>query len=105
MRDLYIKKKNNVVRMSDHVFCFLLKHLEPLISKQDTRLRKPFSAKERFIITVRFLATGNSLEDPNYLAKVLPHVISQIVVEVCAALISILVDQIHVCMYLYKYNE
>ncbi len=87
----------NFLRMSDHDFHFLLDCLAPSISKKDTRLRRAISAKERLIITLRFLATGNSFEDLSYTARVSPHAISQIVIDVCAAIISMLKDQIQVC--------
>lgn len=45
----------NFLRMSDHDFCFLLQLLEPIISKENTRLRRSISAKERFIALLHVL--------------------------------------------------
>lgn len=103
MRDLLMEKRSgrieNFLRMSPEDFSTLLNLLSPVISKQDTRLRKAISAKERFIITLRFLSTGNSFEDLSYLARVSPHAISRIVMEVCTALISILSNQMQVSLH------
>ena len=44
--------------MSKQEFDNLLMLVEPLISKQHTKLREPVSAEERLMITLRYLATG-----------------------------------------------
>lgn len=82
--------------MSDIDFSYLFTNIVPIITKQDTRLRKVISAKERFVVTVRFLASGKSYEDLSYISKISPHLISNIVMEFCATLITIFADQIKV---------
>ena len=76
---------------------FLIEKVAPLITKQDTRLRKSISAQERLAVTLRFLASGESFEDLKFLARISPHSISKIVMEVCAALIKTLSHQMKVC--------
>ena len=47
-------------RMCKAQFNELLEMIEPLIAKQDTKLRKAVTAKERLSVTLRHLATGKS---------------------------------------------
>lgn len=100
MRDLMMERNSgrvqNFLRMTDTDFEYLLQLLSPLIVKQDTHLRKSISPKERLLIAIRFISTGESFNDLSYIARASPHIISPIVMEVCAALIEILRDQIQV---------
>lgn len=59
LRDEDPKLYTNFVRMASDDFDFLLSLVSPLISKQNTPLRKSISAGERLAVTLRFLATGN----------------------------------------------
>ncbi len=89
-------KLENFLRMSNADFNFLLNSIAPLISKNDTRLRKAISAKERFMVTLRFLASGESYDDLQYVARISPQAISKIVIDVCQAICKILANQIQV---------
>lgn len=113
LRDLYMNRASgmieNFLRMSNEDFNFLLHLIAPLIAKQDTRLRKSITAKERFVVTLRFLARGESFEDLKYLARISAPSISMIVVEVCTALIKTLSGHIKVrkmkfLIYSIQYN-
>lgn len=86
----------NFCRMSPTDFEFLLSKIEPLITKQRTRLRIPIPAKVRLAITLRFLATGDSYRSLHFLFKISSAAISLIVYEVCKAINTILRDQVKV---------
>jgi len=61
--DLQLGEENvfrNFTRMSRKNFYCLLKKIEPEIVKQNTRFREAVPAKIKFLITLRFLATGDS---------------------------------------------
>lgn len=45
-------------RLDRESFEDILQLISPHISKQDTRLRSSISARERLVVTLRFLATG-----------------------------------------------
>ena len=51
----------NFLRMDIDTYNELLKMVEPLIVKQTTNMRQPISPTERLSITLRYLATGNTL--------------------------------------------
>jgi paraquat-inducible protein B len=91
-------------RMSLLDFEKLLSEVSPLISKQNTQLRKAIPAKTRLAITLRFLATGDSLQSLHFLFKVSPQLISQIIPEVCQALNQVLQAEIKVIKIILKHN-
>jgi hypothetical protein len=45
-------------RMEMGTFNSLLRLIEPLITKQDTHLRMSITAREKLMVTLRYLATG-----------------------------------------------
>lgn len=47
----------------------LLNIVSPLIIKQDTQMTKAITAHERLSLTLRFLASGNSYEDLQFLIR------------------------------------
>lgn len=98
LRDLYMNRTSgmieNFLRISDKDFRFLLNLITPLIAKQDTCLQKSVSVRKRFVVTLWFLASGESFEDLKYWARMSLHSISNIVIEMCNALIQILHNQI-----------
>ena len=49
--------------MSDEILQEIHATIAPFIQKQDTKLRKAISFEQRLIATLRFLATGRSLDD------------------------------------------
>lgn len=82
--------------MSSVDFEYLLNLVEPQIAKKDTFWRKAVPPLERLAVTLRFLASGDSYESLSYLFKFSAQLISQIIPEVCRALISVLKDEIKV---------
>ncbi|CAH2108869.1 unnamed protein product [Euphydryas editha] len=82
------------VRMSATDFELLLSRVGPLIEKQKTKFRVTIPSKIRLAVTLRYLATGDSYRSLHYLFKMSHQVISNIVRECCAALISVLKNMI-----------
>lgn len=80
----------NFVRMSSVDFLFLLEAIREKISRMDTKLRKAISVEERLALTLRFLATGDSYSSLKYTFNISKQLISQIVPEVCEAIIETL---------------
>lgn len=80
----------NFLRMSSTDFENLFCLIGPIISKSNTNYRDSIPAVDRFAITLRFLATGDSYHSLMYLFKVSVPSISRIVPEVCNALIEVL---------------
>jgi len=96
----------NFCRMSAEDFEHLLNKVGPIIKKQDTNMRKAIPIQDRLAVTLRFLATGDSFTSLSYLFKFSNQIISNIVHEVCYALIHELKDQIkvkYICNQLYFY--
>ncbi|KAJ8892183.1 hypothetical protein PR048_004763, partial [Dryococelus australis] len=86
----------NFTRMHPTDFEFLLSLIGHKISKQDTTFRKAIPAQERLVLTLRFLATGDSFASLQYLFKVSKQSISRIVSEVCKAIVEALKNYIQV---------
>lgn len=89
----------NFSRISREDFQYLLDSIGPRISKCDSNWRKSIPALERLAVTLRFLATGDSFKSLHYLFKISSQVISEIVPEVCTALIELLRNQIKVNIF------
>lgn len=84
------------LRMTPEDFEFLLTRIAPRIQKRDTHLRKAITAKERFVVTLRFLASGDSYEDLSFLSRISPQSISTIIMEVCHTLVGLLANLLRV---------
>ncbi|KAL4084671.1 hypothetical protein QTP88_027598 [Uroleucon formosanum] len=74
--------------------CELLEMISPIITKQDTVMRKAISPTERLATTLRFLATGRSFEDLKFSTAIAPQTISSIILETCEAMITKLQEYI-----------
>uniref|UniRef100_A0A182NT40 DDE Tnp4 domain-containing protein n=1 Tax=Anopheles dirus TaxID=7168 RepID=A0A182NT40_9DIPT len=59
----------NFLRLSRTDFEYLLSLISPMIGKQDKNMRESISARERFKITLRFLATGDNDKSLEYKTK------------------------------------
>nr|CAI5819399.1 unnamed protein product [Callosobruchus analis] len=80
--------------MSAVDFEYLLNRIGPHIKKSDTVMRKSIPVNERLAVTLRFLASGDSFISLSYLFKMSNQVISDIVHEVCQAIITELSEEI-----------
>ncbi|XP_040203443.1 protein ANTAGONIST OF LIKE HETEROCHROMATIN PROTEIN 1-like [Rana temporaria] len=79
-------KFRNYTRMSISTFDFLLDLLTPFLSRQDTNCRDAISPCERLLITLRYLATGNSYSSLQYEFRIGISTISEIVKQTCVAI-------------------
>lgn len=100
MCDLTAEKEyglfENFCRMKTTDFELLLNKIAPTISKKDTSFREAVPAAERLLLTLRFLASGDSYTSLMYTFKISKQLISKVVPEVCAALVEVLSDYIKV---------
>ena len=76
--------------MSRQQFDFVLRNVEPTISKDATSFREPISAEERLMVTLRYLATGSSMTQLNYDWCLLVALISEIIPETSRAIYTTL---------------
>ncbi|XP_057662272.1 uncharacterized protein LOC130897442 [Diorhabda carinulata] len=84
----------NFFRMKSSDIETLLGMIGLIISKKNTTFRKAIPPSERFAVTMRFLASGDSYSSLSYLLKMSKQTISSIIPDVCAALISVLQDEV-----------
>ncbi|CAH1969577.1 unnamed protein product [Acanthoscelides obtectus] len=80
----------NFLHMSNKDYEYLLQKVEPLIRKQDTHLRLAISPSERLMLTLRFLATGDSYHSLEYLFRIPVTTVSRIIPEICEAIFTVL---------------
>lgn len=80
--------------MNINVYNKLLSITEPLITKMNNNMRKSISLNERLVFTLRYHTTGQTFEDLKYSSVVVPTTISQIVMETCKAIVTVLKDLI-----------
>uniref|UniRef100_A0A182YT06 Transposase Helix-turn-helix domain-containing protein n=1 Tax=Anopheles stephensi TaxID=30069 RepID=A0A182YT06_ANOST len=80
--------------MTEEDFEYVLAKISKKICKQDTYMRKAVTARERLIITLRFLATGESFQSLQFLFRVSSSTIRKIIPEVCNVLIEELADYV-----------
>ena len=84
--------------MSVEDFNYLLDKVCPRIRKSDTNYREAIPPKIRLLVTLRFLATGDSYKSLMYLFRISESTISRTVPEVCQAIIEALGDVIKVTL-------
>lgn len=90
------KYYQNYFRMNINIYNKLLSMVEPLITKMDTSMRESIPSNQRLSLTLRYLATERTFEDLKYSAIIAPTIISEIVMETCEAIITVLKDRIQV---------
>ena len=72
--------------MSPERFEHLLTCVGPLISKGPCRSRKPISAAERLLVTLRYLATGDSQQSQSFYFRMGRSTVSNVLRETCDAI-------------------
>lgn len=83
----------NFLRMDIHQFNDLLSLVSPVITKQDTVMRKSITAKDRLILTLRFLSSGDSFSSLQFLFRIPKSTISTIIPHVLDAIYTVLVGK------------
>ncbi|KAI8423975.1 hypothetical protein MSG28_002640 [Choristoneura fumiferana] len=80
--------------MDSTTFEYLLEKVAPIIKKNDTHFRPAISPAEKLMVTLRFLATGDSYQSLMYLFRISASTISLFVPEVCLAIYTALKEYI-----------
>ncbi|XP_069832289.1 uncharacterized protein [Dendropsophus ebraccatus] len=83
--------------MSETSFVKLLAMVGPLITKQDTAMRRAITAEQRLTATLRFLATGRALQDLKYSAGISAASLCGIIPETCEAIVAALSEEYIKC--------
>ncbi|XP_069625366.1 uncharacterized protein [Ranitomeya imitator] len=86
-------KFSEYTRMSQDSFRELLGRVPGAIQRQDTQLRRAIPAEERLLVTLRFLATGESLSSLHFQYRLGIYTLSGIVADTCRALWNVLRDE------------
>lgn len=86
----------NYLRMGEEEFEYLLNLVTPYIKKEDTILRQSVSARQRLVVTLRFLASGNTYQDLKYTCLISQPLLSRIIPETCRAIYKCLKNYIEV---------
>ncbi|XP_069616348.1 uncharacterized protein [Ranitomeya imitator] len=79
--------------MSQDPFRDLLARVQGTIRRQDTQLRRAIPPEERLLVTLRFLATGESLSSLHFQYRLGISTLSGIVADTCRALWNVLRDE------------
>ncbi|XP_072011049.1 putative nuclease HARBI1 [Engystomops pustulosus] len=82
----------NHLGMSEESFRNLLAVVKPLIEKKDTVMRASIPAEQRLAATLRFLATGRSLQELKTSTSISVPALSSIIPETCEAIVGALRD-------------
>ncbi|XP_018402561.1 PREDICTED: putative nuclease HARBI1 [Cyphomyrmex costatus] len=75
----------NYLRMSAVIFNELLNIVGPLIEKENV-VRKPIPARTRLEVTIRWLASGDSMTSLSYAYRIAQCTLSRIIPETCEAI-------------------
>lgn len=92
LRDRSPRIFKNFCRMNVSDFDFLLNRVKPLIEKQNTRFRRSISAGERLCVTLRYLASGDSMASIAYLFRIGRSTVSKIIAETCIDIYEVLLQ-------------
>ena len=79
--------------MSPERFEHLLSVVGPVLTKKSCRSRQTISAAERLMVTLRFLATGDSQQSQSFLFRIGRATVSHLIREACAAIWTALQGQ------------
>lgn len=79
--------------MDEVKFHHMLSLIGPGIERQDTVMRSAIPAKAKLIISLRFLATGESFTSLAFQARISKQAISKFVPEICDAIYDALREE------------
>ncbi|KAK4887424.1 hypothetical protein RN001_003695 [Aquatica leii] len=79
--------------MDNETFTFLLRILLPNVAKQGTSLRQSISAEDRLMLTLRYLATGETLRSLSFSTRIAHNTLSVIIKEVLLAICKCLEEE------------
>ena len=112
IRDLFVKSSDNrkeffeklissslfknFTRMSRQDFDYLVEKVTPWVKKADTNCRDAIPVQVRVLLTLRYLATGDSCASLMYLFSISIPSICRIIPGVCSAFINVLRDFVKV---------
>jgi len=88
---------NNFLRVDANIFMELLHEVGPRIEKQDNFFRKALSLLKLALLTLRYLATGDSYKFLAYSFRVAFNTISIFIPEVCQVIIYEYSSEVLVC--------
>lgn len=91
------------LRMDNNCFDYLLNLIKPYITKKDTVMRQAISAEERLLVTLRYLATGRSMEDLKFSAIISPQALGKIIPETCKYIYLVLKEEYLKVSTLFQY--
>lgn len=66
----YSEDFKNLLRMCEDDYAFLLERVSTSIQQEDTNMRKAIPAKTKLMITLRYLATGDSFKSLEFFFKI-----------------------------------
>lgn len=92
----------NFTRLTPSDFEELLQLLGGKIKKQENRFREIIPPSLRLAVTLRYLASGESFTSLMYTFRISKQAVSQIVREVCEAIIQSLKGFVKVCINIHK---
>lgn len=72
----------NYVRMDADTFCELLEKIRPLFEKKYTFMRKPITADQRLLFTLRYIVSGDSFEELKFQTAIAAQTLRKIIVEI-----------------------
>lgn len=101
MREMQVELVDDIImnftRMTTEDFERLVSLISPKVERVNANTEEPcITVKEKLVITLRFLATGDSHMSLQYLFRVSKSSISLIIPEVCGAIIEALQDYVKV---------
>uniref|UniRef100_A0A671NAK6 DDE Tnp4 domain-containing protein n=1 Tax=Sinocyclocheilus anshuiensis TaxID=1608454 RepID=A0A671NAK6_9TELE len=93
MNDLNLQSFQNFARVVPNQFQQLLQMVTPIIQRQNTNFRDAISPGERLMITLRFLATGESFRSLHYAFRIGCSTLIELIPETCRVIYQVLKER------------